>query len=75
MERACLCCVRAHDRGQDTRVPSAVRSAKAEARAGETHTGSDTPRGGEGLSLAERGAAGAAASDSIQMILLLLQWW
>jgi hypothetical protein len=45
---------RAHDRGQDTRVPSATRAPKTESRAGETHIGGDTGRGGEDLLLADR---------------------
>ena len=45
---------RAHDRSQDTRVPSAARGAKAETRVGETQTGGDTARGGEALFLSER---------------------
>ena len=44
----------AHDRGEDARVPPAARTPKAETRAGETHTGGDTTRGGEDLLLAER---------------------
>jgi len=45
---------RAHDRSQDTRVPSTARGAKAETRAGETQPAGDTARGGEGLFLSER---------------------
>jgi len=57
-------------------LPPAVRSAKAETRAGETHTGGDTVRGGECLCLAERGRPLLLLLVvSIQLILLLLQWW
>ena len=67
----------AHDRGQDTRVPSAARTPKAETRTGETHTGGDTARGGEGSFLGERGRLLLLLLllvVSIQLILLLLQW-
>jgi len=48
---------------QGRTLPSAARSAKAETRAGETHTGVDTIRGGEGLFLAERGKVAAAVAS------------
>ena len=53
-------------------LPSAARSAKAETRAGETHT-DDTVRGGESQ---EQGRPLLMLLVvSIQLNLLLLQWW
>jgi len=63
---------RAHNRGQDTRVPSAARSAKAETRAGETQTGGDTARGEERLFLAEWERLLLLLVISILLVLLVL---
>ena len=58
-------------------LPSAAPSAKAETRAGETHTGVDTVRGREGLFLAERERPLLLllVVCILLILLLLLQWW
>jgi hypothetical protein len=78
----------AHDRGANLRVslmaghsrPSAVRTPKSEARAGETHIGGGTARGGEHSFLAEQGGlllllVLLAISVLVILLLPLLLWW
>jgi hypothetical protein len=59
--------------------PSAVRTPKAETRAGETHISGDTARGGEDSFLAEQGRLLLLlillAISVLVVLLLLLLWW